>query len=164
MAAQRQPKRWPPRSQPRARATGARSRSRTFLCPANYRRYASRTLQPAAPKRRAIEFCRPPGFPPSGVQKFHQHNIYLIALHCKCQEQAFGALLINDFRRTTWGAAGEALLPVPTQWARASQPSHRPATRPPLDLAGSPATAADARGLALVRVRARRFSRVGNGL
>jgi hypothetical protein len=51
-------------------------------------------------------------FPPSGVQKFHQHNIYLIALHCKCQEQAFGALLINDFRRATWGAAGKAALPV----------------------------------------------------
>jgi hypothetical protein len=81
------------------------------LCPADYRLYA-RTLQPAAPKRRAIEFCCPPGFPPSGVQRFHQHNIYLIALHRKGKEQAFGALLIDDMRRTRWGAAGEAALPV----------------------------------------------------
>jgi hypothetical protein len=57
MAAQRQPKKWPPRSLPTARETRARSGSRTFLCPANYRRYASRAVQPAAPKRRAIEFC-----------------------------------------------------------------------------------------------------------
>ena len=61
---------------------------------------------PQAPRDRIVLFTR---FPPSGVQKFYQHNLYLIALHCKCQEQAFGALLINDFRRATWGAAGKRL-------------------------------------------------------
>jgi hypothetical protein len=58
---------------------------------------------PQAPRDRILLSTK---FPPSGVQKFRQHNIYLIALHCKCQEQAFGALLINDFRRPRWGRRG----------------------------------------------------------
>jgi hypothetical protein len=64
------------------------------------------TGSPQAPRDRILLSTR---FPPSGVQKFHQHNIYLTALHCKCQEQAFDALLINDFLRGTWGAAGKQL-------------------------------------------------------
>jgi hypothetical protein len=60
----RQPKRnrrQPSGSVPKARATRAGSRSRTFQCPANYPRYAARTVQPAVPKHHAIEFCCPPG-------------------------------------------------------------------------------------------------------
>ncbi len=54
---------------------------------------------PQAPRDRILLSTR---FPPSGVQKFYQHNIYLIALHCKSQGQAFGALLnltISDGQR-----------------------------------------------------------------
>jgi hypothetical protein len=61
---------------------------------------------PQAPRDRILLSTR---FPPSGVQKFHQHNIYLIALHCKCQEQAFDALLINDFLWATWAPRGSGL-------------------------------------------------------
>jgi hypothetical protein len=60
-----------PRSLPKARATRARSGSRMFLCQANYRAHAPRTVQPSAPKRhRAIEFCCPPGPPHLVCTKF----------------------------------------------------------------------------------------------
>jgi hypothetical protein len=60
MAAQRQPKKWPPRSLPRPQATGALSRSNTSPYPANDGRRASQTVEQQPPSALRIECCCPP--------------------------------------------------------------------------------------------------------
>ena len=94
-AAQWQLKKWPPRSLPRARETRARSGSRTFLCPANYRRYASRTVQPAAPKRRAIGFCFPPVSPGLVCMRFVNTISMPFASGMLCQKGVIRSLPTN---------------------------------------------------------------------